>query len=305
MGSSASAPTNPGRLVFGEPAVADRPAVKKNLPQQRRQQQQQWRRRRSCKFFLQRGGWRLWARRPPVALAGVGRRARSRPAVKRPELNRDPFYGINRNLYNHWENISVTSNSGDSCSSKRSNLVSNHHLRTNLISSQVFLHSDVLTSIRKHCISGGKEACSTFSVITQTIKELERLAKLSFAWKSSASFNKCKDEDMRCIFQGNVAYVDRFYEEFGSGDFEGEDEIGGSLKIQNSRKPLDFQTLFGGNNNDDFMMGIKFTKKPKNREMKNSHNFPLGCPENFMHFESKEKNKVRDRSTLGADAGHI
>lgn len=31
-------------------------------------------------------------------------------------------------------------------------------------------------------------------------------------------------------------------------------------KVQNSSKPSDFQALFDANNNDHFMVGIKFTR---------------------------------------------
>nr|GFB14571.1 U3 small nucleolar RNA-associated protein 25 [Tanacetum cinerariifolium] len=63
---------------------------------------------------------------------------------------------------------------------------------------------------------------------------------------------------------GNRATVDhigRFSDEFGTGradDQEGEDGI---AKTWKTSKPSDFQSLFGGNNNDHFMVGIKFTKK--------------------------------------------
>nr|GFD20006.1 U3 small nucleolar RNA-associated protein 25 [Tanacetum cinerariifolium] len=40
-------------------------------------------------------------------------------------------------------------------------------------------------------------------------------------------------------------------------DQEGEDVM---VKTWKTSKPADFQSLFGGNNNDHFMVGIKFTK---------------------------------------------
>ena len=54
--------------------------------------------------------------------------------------------------------------------------------------------------------------------------------------------------------------MDRFTEEFGSGGVESEeeDEDVENSKRKKSSKPSDFQSLFGGNNNDHFMIGIKY-----------------------------------------------
>ncbi|XP_068331370.1 protein NUCLEOLAR FACTOR 1-like [Pyrus communis] len=65
----------------------------------------------------------------------------------------------------------------------------------------------------------------------------------------------------------NVEHMDRFSREFGTDDNEDEKEItpaGQDLEIvrpHKSSKPSDFQVLFGGNSKDDFMVGIKFTKR--------------------------------------------
>ncbi|XP_055822546.1 protein NUCLEOLAR FACTOR 1 isoform X2 [Solanum dulcamara] len=64
-------------------------------------------------------------------------------------------------------------------------------------------------------------------------------------------------------YKSNVEEHERFYREFGAGlgeDKEEEDaaEISESKR---SSKPSDFETLFGGNNNDHFMIGIKFTRR--------------------------------------------
>ncbi|XP_068310723.1 protein NUCLEOLAR FACTOR 1-like isoform X2 [Pyrus communis] len=63
----------------------------------------------------------------------------------------------------------------------------------------------------------------------------------------------------------NVEHMDRFSREFGTDDNEDEKEITPLgqeiLKPHKSSKPSDFQVLFGGNSKDDFMVGIKFTKR--------------------------------------------
>ncbi|KAK7269371.1 hypothetical protein RIF29_22096 [Crotalaria pallida] len=65
-------------------------------------------------------------------------------------------------------------------------------------------------------------------------------------------------------YKVNVEHMDRFAAKFGSEEHEGQKENGqesDDAKPQKSSKPSDFQALFSGNNEDDFMMGIKFTRK--------------------------------------------
>lgn len=56
----------------------------------------------------------------------------------------------------------------------------------------------------------------------------------------------------------NVEYMERFCNEFGVDAGE-EDEL--EANQQKPSKPADYQALFGTNNNDHFMVGIKFTRK--------------------------------------------
>ncbi|KAG5566397.1 hypothetical protein RHGRI_002094 [Rhododendron griersonianum] len=63
----------------------------------------------------------------------------------------------------------------------------------------------------------------------------------------------------------NVESLDRFSDEFGTGvaynNEDNEGDVIGNLKSQKTSKPSDFQALFGGNNNDHFMIGIKFMRR--------------------------------------------
>ncbi|RWR84239.1 U3 small nucleolar RNA-associated protein 25 [Cinnamomum micranthum f. kanehirae] len=70
--------------------------------------------------------------------------------------------------------------------------------------------------------------------------------------------------------KANVEYIDRFTKEFGKRATEDDDDMieksnhvedDGNSKSRKSSKPADFQALFDGNNEDHFMIGIKFTKK--------------------------------------------
>lgn len=55
--------------------------------------------------------------------------------------------------------------------------------------------------------------------------------------------------------------MDRFTKEYGPGmtDDQG-DEVDSLPSNLKSSKPSDFHTLFDENNNDHFMIGIKFTR---------------------------------------------
>lgn len=59
--------------------------------------------------------------------------------------------------------------------------------------------------------------------------------------------------------KGTVEHKARFFDEFGAED-EASDE-NESVEGKRTSKPADFNALFGGNNDDHFRIGIKFTRK--------------------------------------------
>lgn len=61
----------------------------------------------------------------------------------------------------------------------------------------------------------------------------------------------------------NVEYTDRFLKEFDTAENDVSEDVhdGERLKIRKSSKPSDYKALFGGINNDLFMLGIKFTRR--------------------------------------------
>ncbi|XP_076945478.1 protein NUCLEOLAR FACTOR 1-like [Bidens hawaiensis] len=62
-------------------------------------------------------------------------------------------------------------------------------------------------------------------------------------------------------YRVNVDRIDRFAGEFGGGPSDDQEDEDGVSKSWKKSKPSDYQALFGGNNTDHFMIGIKFTKK--------------------------------------------
>ncbi|KAG1364177.1 U3 small nucleolar RNA-associated protein 25 [Cocos nucifera] len=207
------------------------------------------------------------------------------------ETNNDQNFGLMQKLYNHWLDIYKTSGFHDFDSSRQRFFFS-------LCSS----YRDILHCNKKPFYLKGNEEDSSImdAYIMHAINHVYRTRDLVI--KNDAKLAKHQEGNKEEVLHGgtfldqgftrpkvlfilplgsialrvvkrliqltpisnkaNVEHMDRFSEEFGTGDAEDEDEQKhGSSKSQKPTKPADFQILFGGNNNDHFMLGIKFTKR--------------------------------------------
>ncbi|XP_072954074.1 protein NUCLEOLAR FACTOR 1 isoform X2 [Typha angustifolia] len=206
------------------------------------------------------------------------------------ETSRDLVCDLKEKLYNHWLNIYRDSRSGDFHSSRQSFFFS-------LCNS----YRDIMhCNKRPFYLKGSEEdSCIMDAYIMHALNHVYRTR--DHVIKNDAKLEKHEHKEkeiLNCdayLDQGftrpkvlfllplasiasrvvkrliqltplsnkdNVGHIDRFTEEFGNGDSEPEDDRkDGSSESQTRAKPADFQVLFGGNNNDHFMLGIKFTKR--------------------------------------------
>ncbi|CAH1449466.1 unnamed protein product [Lactuca virosa] len=205
----------------------------------------------------------------------------------------DSPYGLNPKLYDHWSNAYNASGGHDLHSSRQRSFFSLcntyrdilHHNKKPFylkgreedlsIMDAYLLHSlnhvfktrDLVTKNDKK-LSNNKESKHEEVLDTENFldhgftrpKVLILLPMASIAYRVINRLIHLTPSGHRV----NVEHIGRFCDEFGHGksdDQEDEDEDGKNSKSWKTSKPSDFQTLFGGNNNDHFMIGIKFTKK--------------------------------------------
>ncbi|XWS70966.1 hypothetical protein CRYUN_Cryun03dG0096200 [Craigia yunnanensis] len=100
----------------------------------------------------------------------------------------------------------------------------------------------------------------------------------------------------------NVEHIDRFYQDFGSEEVEGDDEKEEQSNNAKPPKPSDHQSLFKGDTRDDFMIGIKFTRKTiKLYGDFYSSDIIVASPLELMtKFGKAEKNKELDTDYLSS-----
>ncbi|OAY82424.1 U3 small nucleolar RNA-associated protein 25, partial [Ananas comosus] len=200
-------------------------------------------------------------------------------------------------LYNHWQNIYKTSRSNDFNSSRESFFFS---LCKQHLSRHYALQQEAILSQRKQrgFKYYGRiyyACCMTRSFLNHVYRTrnlvLKNDAKIS-------KHGELKEEEILCddcyLDQGftrpkvvillplasialrvvkrliqltplsskaNVGHLNCFTEEFGAEDVEDADDENENSKSKKHPKPADFTALFNGNNNDHFVLGIKFTKR--------------------------------------------
>ncbi|XP_076894454.1 protein NUCLEOLAR FACTOR 1-like [Bidens hawaiensis] len=211
-------------------------------------------------------------------------------ATRELNLETSSPYGLNMKLYNHWLNTYTTSGGQDLHSSRQRSFFSLcnsyrdilHHNKkpfynkgreedSNIMDAyllhslnHIFKTRELVTKndkiLAKQKESKGAEVLTSEKFLDQGFtrpKVLILLPMASIAYRVITKLIQLTPEGNKV----NVDRLDRFAGEFGGGpsdDQEGEDGMSKSWK---KSKPSDYQALFGGNNTDHFMIGIKFTKK--------------------------------------------
>ncbi|KAI3805579.1 hypothetical protein L1987_28094 [Smallanthus sonchifolius] len=199
-------------------------------------------------------------------------------------------YGLNMKLYDHWLNNYKASGGHDLHSSRQRSFFSLcnsyrdilHHNKKpfylkgreedSSIMDAYLLHSlnhifktrDLVTkndkTLAKHKESKGEEVLNSENFLDQGFTRPKVLILLPIASIAFRVINRL----IQLTPEGhkvNVDHIGRFSGEFGSGRSDDQEDEDGISKTWRKSKPLDFHALFGGNNNDHFMIGIKFTKK--------------------------------------------
>ncbi|GKD39182.1 U3 small nucleolar RNA-associated protein 25 [Tanacetum coccineum] len=212
-------------------------------------------------------------------------------ATKEPHLEdsyTSPPYGLNQKVYDHWLNTYKPSGGQDLHSSRQRSFFSLcnsyrdilHHNKKPFYLKGREEDSSIMDGYLLHSLN---HVFKTRDIVTKNEKKLakEKESKTDGILDSESfldqGFTRPKvlillpmasiayrvvNRLIQLTPSGNRATVDhigRFSDEFGTGradDQEGEDGI---AKTWKTSKPSDFQSLFGGNNNDHFMVGIKFT----------------------------------------------
>ncbi|KAG6467336.1 hypothetical protein ZIOFF_074840 [Zingiber officinale] len=180
-----------------------------------------------------------------------------------PEAANDLVKGLNQKLHNHWMSI---------CKTSGPNIFSSP--MQGFFFSLCNTYRDILHCNKQPFYLKGNEEDSSImdAYIMHALNHIYQTRDVII--KNDAQLAKHEEEKMKEILCGdtyldqgftrpkaNAEHVDRFTEEFGAGDEEEDEEEEASLKSKRTAKPEDFKALFGGNNNDHFLLGIKFTKR--------------------------------------------
>ncbi|KVI01455.1 Digestive organ expansion factor, predicted [Cynara cardunculus var. scolymus] len=172
-------------------------------------------------------------------------------------------YGLNLKLYDHWLNNYEASGGHDLHSSRQRSFFSLcnsyrdilHHNKKPFYLKGREEDSSIMDAYLLHSLN---HVFKTRDLVTKNDKKL--------ATRKEAKHEEILDSE-NFLDQGftrpkvNVEHIDRFSDGFGPGRSDEQQDEDGISKSWKTSKPSDFQALFGGNNNDHFMIGIKFTKK--------------------------------------------
>ncbi|VVA91685.1 unnamed protein product [Arabis nemorensis] len=215
-------------------------------------------------------------------------------------MQSDATYGLKPKLFNHWLQLYNNAGGRDFESSKRRRFFSICNSYLDILHSNkkpfynrgpeedasamdaYLMHSDLLKSVRlmqlnhifktrdlvkkndkiaKHQETAEEEILSDDAFLDQGFtrpKVLIILPMKSIAYRVVKRLIQLTPKSLRV----NVEQLDRFHEKFGceEGTVEGDGEKNASEN--KSSKPSDWQALFGEkNSDDDFMLGIKHTRK--------------------------------------------
>ncbi|KAL4564389.1 hypothetical protein LXL04_028453 [Taraxacum kok-saghyz] len=214
-------------------------------------------------------------------------------ATKELHLEMDPPYGLHPKLYDHWLNIYKASGGHDLHSSRQRSFFSLcnsyrdilHHNKKPFYNKGREEDSSIMDAYLMHSLN---HVFKTRDVVTKNDKKLSNRKeskheevldsdqfldhgftrpKVLMLLPMASIAHRVINRLIHLTPSGhrvNVEHIGRFTDEFGHGkanDDDDDEEDGKNTKSWKTSKPSDFQTLFGGNNNDHFMMGIKFTKK--------------------------------------------
>ncbi|MFS7918496.1 putative digestive organ expansion factor, predicted [Helianthus anomalus] len=199
-------------------------------------------------------------------------------------------YGLNMKLYDHWLNSYTASGGQDLHSSRQRSFFSLcnsyrdilHHNKkpfylkgreedSNIMDAyllhslnHIFTTRDLVTkndkTMAKQKESKGEEVLNSEKFVDQGFTRPKVLIILPFRSIAFRVINRL----IQLTPEGhkvNVDHVDRFSDEYGSGQSDDQEDEDVRTKSWKKSKPLDYQALLGANNNDRFMIGIKFTKK--------------------------------------------
>ncbi|KAG7592037.1 Digestive organ expansion factor predicted [Arabidopsis thaliana x Arabidopsis arenosa] len=212
-------------------------------------------------------------------------------------IQSDATYGLKPKLYNHWLQLYKKSGGKEFDSSKRRKFFSICNSYLDILHSNkkpfyssgsdedssamdaylmhslnhIFKTRDLVkkneSKIAKHRETSEEEILSDDGFLDQGFtrpKVLILLPLRSIAFRVVKRLIHLTPESQRV----NVEHLDRFNDEFGceegtdDGDGEKNTSKNGNAITQKSSKPSDWQALFGASNNDDeFMLGIKHTRK--------------------------------------------